>query len=280
MAKNDNAKYLWMFIALVVVAGMVWYFGFRNTEVVPPDPDPDVSISGQVLYLPYDGNFNAKVGNNGVVLGAPVLSSDSKVGSGSVAFNGQEGYVDAGVSSSYDMTTAVSISTWVKFNVIKQSYLVDKEGAYMLQLYVGADSPTPQFQGAVWYDDSVVKLRAGAAKTYQQIVTTGSMAVEVGKWYHVVYVYDQSTSGTNTVLYVNGQVAGTGVFSQNMLSQPTEKLKVGGKGVAGWDRNLNGLEDDTRVFNRAITQAEVTQLFAAGNGGKIPLSIIGPGNFE
>jgi large repetitive protein len=82
----------------------------------------------------------------------------------------------------------------------------------------------------------------------------------VGVWYHAMCVFDGSTMR----LYVNGVLQADAVSYPSGLAVGTSPMKIG---VFYTDNNLplDGGIDDVRVYNRALSAAEVTQLYTTNN---------------
>jgi hypothetical protein len=78
---------------------------------------------------------------------------------------------------------------------------------------------------------------------------TSSVAVTSG-WHHAVMVYD--ATGLSITIYYDGAFQQTTPFTQGSLSAPTTAFYIG-DGFAG---SISGV----RVYNRVLTQAEVTAL--------------------
>ena len=79
---------------------------------------------------------------------------------------------------------------------------------------------------------------------------SGPSASPVGSWTHVALTYD----GSLLVLYVNGvQVASTAV--SGLIQASSSPLWIGGNQPYG--EYFKGLIDDVRVYNRALSQAEI-----------------------
>ena len=55
-------------------------------------------------------------------------------------------------------------------------------------------------------------------------------------------------------LYVNGVQVGSRAQTGSMVVS-TRALRIGGNGV--WGEYFNGLIDDVRIYNRALTAAEI-----------------------
>lgn len=79
-------------------------------------------------------------------------------------------------------------------------------------------------------------------------------ATDFGNWHHVACTYD----GTRLLQYIDGvlqnQVA---LLSGNVTQTPNSQLTIASNNNAFF---YNGVLDDVRIYNRAITQAEVLQV--------------------
>jgi hypothetical protein len=142
--------------------------------------------------------------------------------------------------------TNYSVSAWVKFNRL--------DGAF--QTIVGEDGDNNsafflQWSGA---DRRLAFSFAGVRALASNVVP------QTGVWYHVVGVRD-ITKSTLTV-YVNGAQAGQASVLGN-ADVATGPMTVGrGKFGGNPVDYLNGAVDDVRAFDRALSSAEVAELYA------------------
>lgn len=74
-----------------------------------------------------------------------------------------------------------------------------------------------------------------------------------GNWHHVAGV----KSGANCYIYVDGSAAITSTFSDNTITNMTGKFEIGSYN-SNSGANFAGLIDDVRVFDQALTQAQIT----------------------
>jgi hypothetical protein len=103
--------------------------------------------------------------------------------------------------------------------------------------------------------------RAAATDSFQSRVTTGTLAT-TGVWYHVVAVID--VAGDAISLYTNGVAAGatgTPAWTTTSFAAGTGKVSTLGSGL-DFGFAVDGRIDDILVFGRALTQAEITNLYA------------------
>ena len=141
-----------------------------------------------------------------------------------------------------------STDTWVRVFDFGQN-----TGVYMfLTPAAGVTGTPPRFS-----------ITTGGSGAEQQL--TSSSALPTGEWVHLAV----TLSGTTGTLYVNGQVVATNTgmtLNPASLGNPAN-LWIGRSEFS--DPFLNGTVDEFQIFNRALSQAEVSSLqgSAAGTTG-------------
>lgn len=81
------------------------------------------------------------------------------------------------------------------------------------------------------------------------------VTIPLNTWTHVV----ATTRGQATYLYLNGTIAAAGVLPLN--TSVASNFYIGRIGSsAGANERLNGAVDEVAVYNRALTDAEITEL--------------------
>lgn len=134
--------------------------------------------------------------------------------------------------------------------------------------------------------------QTGAMGIYAQNQTSGDLVnasmksstkvINDGIWHHIVYVYDCNGSGsglfpaTSTIsqFYIDGVLYNSSSDYSYMLIEGTHKFfrndttianrapfSVGGVGVQGW---FDGNVDEVSVWNRALSQTEVNEIYNSG----------------
>jgi len=112
----------------------------------------------------------------------------------------------------------------------------------------------------------------------QSQITTSPEAVRIGTFSHVALIYDASAPGNRLKLYVNGNVVASG------MSGVAVQL---GSSDLFFDHSPSELEpldadtiwlkiDEISLYNRALTTAEVLELYTASVAGKTPLCTSAP----
>ena len=151
-------------------------------------------------------------------------------------------------------TNAVSVSAWVKpdsngqWQAIARKVLQDSAHNYP---YAAYDLLIEEVNG-------IPKARmAVSTPSGARGVVYGNTALTYGQWYHLAGVYD----GAAIVIYVNGSQDGTVAFSGSIV-QTNQPLLIGRNGAEG--DIFKGVLDDFRLYNRALTAAEVQTLSTPG----------------
>jgi hypothetical protein len=175
------------------------------------------------------------LGNTGTISGA-AWSTQGKTGN-ALSFDGVNDYVFIGDAAALDVTR-VTLMAWVRPTALSDwSTVIMKEDTNQLAyaLYASENVSRP----SLW-------VRTGTTDRSAD----GMSALPINTWSHLAATYD----GANLRLYVNGVLVRTRAGTGN-ITITSGQLKIGGNAV--WGEWFAGLIDDVRVYNRALSQAEV-----------------------
>jgi formylglycine-generating enzyme required for sulfatase activity len=224
--------------------------GFRVVEV----PEGNLN-NGLVAYYPFNGNANdmSGNGNNGTVCGATLTTDRFGNPNSAYYFNGVDSYIDIPDNSSLN-PQEISISAWVNTNDISQMtashnhhIIVNKENQYEMAMF-GQNFQQTQM-GDIGYAFNSDWTWYGA-----------NYFPQIHYFFHVVIIYDQNRIGK---IYVNGTKTSEHQYNSNIVEQAS-CLRIGargcGTGYSAPEAFFNGIIDDVRIYNRALTDAEIQQL--------------------
>ncbi len=200
-------------------------------------------------------------GNNGTLTNGPTPAI-GKVGQ-ALSFDGVDDYVSAGDINVVDTATALSICVWVKHTTITDddALVAKRTGSTAgILLYRDDVGVTRNDTYSFFVDDS--------ADADNARVEGAANASIVGVWTHVCGTF-QALSSTGLHLYVNGVEDANSPVSASAIGAidaGTQALTIGDdlNLAPPSNRPFNGRIDEVRIYNRALSAAEIYQLYNMG----------------
>jgi hypothetical protein len=201
---------------------------------------------------------------DGKVVGGAVFA-EGKVG-GALKCDGKGGHVELPNSEELDKLQegSYSIAAWFKPEAVPPGTESANDASYGIVLKTGWHlglnyTNEKKFLMTHWL----------AGDKPEEPVWTGTGAwdeeYEPGHWYHVTGVVDKA--GGKVMIYLNGELKNTAEFTPNAAAKKydkeTWKIGIGRPGAENWAWPAKGSIDDVRLYNRAITAAEVKALAEA-----------------
>ncbi len=205
----------------------------------PPPPPPPSLVAAYSFDEGAGANANDLSGNaNHGTLNGPAWTV-GRFGQG-LSFDGVDDVVSAADSNSLDLTTGMTLEAWVKptagGSAWRTAIFKERTGNMVYSLYSKRNTDLPI--GEITVGTTTVK------------ATTGTTGLAQNAWSHLALTYD----GTNLRLFVNGAQAALTVTSGNIATS-TGLLKIGGNGI--WGEPFQGVIDEVRIYNRALSEAEL-----------------------
>lgn len=164
-------------------------------------------------------------------------------------FDGTDDYVAIGGSSSiYSMTTDLSVFAWIRTTDTSWEAFSGGEsddGGWGLASFSsigGTGQLTPSI-GNVWR-------------------TSGHTAINDGQWHHVGYTLSSASGGT-LQFYLDGAPDGSAITSAGAHNGSGSGIRMGSDSLSQFE--LDGELDEARIYNRALSSAEVAALYAITN---------------
>ena len=164
-----------------------------------------------------------------------------------VDFDGVDDYVDVGTG--LDQNGPVTISAWIywKSNVGRQEILSNSDSA----------------GGAIDYAFEVNRTanRLSLLRSNEVVTVTGNTDVSLNTWHHVVGVLSGSSGSWTGTLYLDGSSNGSATDTNNP-SGTNQSTSIGRLGENNGSY-FNGLIDDVRIYSRALSAAEILELYSS-----------------
>jgi hypothetical protein len=209
--------------------------------------------NGLVAYYPFTGNAADSSGNglNGTIDGASQTTDRFGKTNSAYSFDGND-KISTSSSSTLNLVGDFSISNWILLNQEGLSWFINKSpgggpGIKWVTEIVSKNSKYTQPEGAT------IGFQVGTPTNYN---FRAAADVQLNKWIH----YSVVRAGNTITLYFNGVKVlenTTTVIFQNNTSVLHFGSDEAGKAT---ENSLRGKLDDIRIYNRALTQQEITYL--------------------
>jgi fibronectin type 3 domain-containing protein len=181
--------------------------------------------------------FDSSGSNNNGTLTSATWTATGKFGS-ALSFNGTSSWVTVSDAASLDLTNGLTLEAWVNPTALsgwRTALLKESAGGLSYSLYANDNTPNPAVTVSIGGGDRSA---------------VGTSQVPLNTWTHLAATYD----GAQLRLYMNGVQVGSRAQTGNMAVS-AGALRVGGNAV--WGEFFAGLIDEVRVYNRALTAAEI-----------------------
>jgi hypothetical protein len=163
---------------------------------------------------------------------------------GALAFDGDGDYVDMGKNPGFDITNQITVSAWIKVSVFDkdwQTIVAKGDRSWRLQRNVGDNTLQFSCSGLV-----VPGTDWGTI--------FGKTNVNDGHWHHVAGVYDQE----KIYLYIDGSLDAS-AEAPGTIRVNEEPVYIGENSQMP-NRFWNGMIDDVRIYNYALSTEEISEI--------------------
>lgn len=230
---------------------------FIGDASVPATTTPPTTVntgSGLVAYYPFNGNANDESGNknNGNTKNVALSADRFGVPNKSYKFSDGSSIVVPN-SSSLKLSNAFTFSMWVKMlsTTGRDGNGVITTNSEQCIFTKNCDSGHlrcaiyPQSNGTFWLE------------TYANDGFKSAIPFQINQWKMISIVYNGSTLKH----FVDGTVVSSKTLSLNMSLTNANDLVIGNMGCFVY--YFNGLIDDFRVYNRALADVDVKEIYKA-----------------
>ena len=224
---------------LLILAVMLGISDVSQAQTPPPGLIATYSFDEGSGLSANDGSGNA---HTGVISGA-TWTIAGKYGS-ALSFNGTNSWVTVADANDLDLTTGLTLEAWVfptaaaTATTWRNVLIKERSGGEIYNLYADTDTHVP----------AAYVVRSASPGT--SVGVNGVAQVPLNTWTHLAMTYDTAT----VRLYVNGTLVRSSATTGALLTS-TGALRIGGNSV--WGEFFQGMIDEVRVYNRALTQAEI-----------------------
>jgi hypothetical protein len=196
--------------------------------------------------IAYDSSGN---GNDGTFNGDPQWVT-GYFGT-ALEFDGSGDWLDCGSDPSLSISGAVTMTAWIKVN------------AQGLDHKIGGnqDNANGGYKMTVYSNNKVeFEIRTSSNSPTLNRDVAGGTILEVGEWYNVTGVYSLEDGYIRT--YVNG-VLDRELATTSVLGASPGPFRIGCEPFTTGSYNFNGVMDEIRVYNTALTEGEILSAMQA-----------------
>jgi hypothetical protein len=188
--------------------------------------------------------YDSADGHNGTLVNGPVWVNGQI--DGALSFDGADDYVNLGNSSGLKPPLPVTISMWIKLNTGGCPLSLDQP-SYGIACFANNDYVFRAF----YYD-------GGGGGSSHRRGKIGTTVLAAGRWYHMAAVI---RGQTDMNIYVDGaDDGGTYNGTGGDLVYSSDNSYIGRYST----QYFNGVIDDVRVYDRALTAEEIGQIYQEG----------------
>ena len=251
---------------LILALALDWSAGAKRVQAAPTD--------GLVAAYGFSEGAGATTadasGNNNTgTLNGTSWTAAGQSGA-ALLFNGSSAFVNLGNGATLQLTGSMTVSAWIKASAfpVDDAAVVSKRtnGNVGFQLDTTVDSG-PRTIG--------FKL---TSPTGASMARHGATALQLNQWYYVTGVYDAAARTLN--VYLNGALDNGTLRGTVSSTQQNSTLNVNiGRRAGSPGFEFNGTLDEVRIYNRALSPAEiqVDMQLAVTGGAPSPSDTSAPG---
>lgn len=226
------------------------------------DPNCKMNLTDYISHWKFNGNTLDETGkNHGNPQGGAIFEEDTERGQ-VLSLDGTGDYVKINNDESLNLEK-ITISAWVNAKTIVISGSSCEENQFPI-----SKNPVYSKSSGGLYNSSLLKLcgtegvRFGIGTTSASNPTTG---IQENEWYHIASTYDKE----KIKIYVDGELVRSKYYYSGIPTSDYD-VWIGGslyefRGTPFYSY-FNGLVDDVMVFDRPLTQEEITALYCDQGG--------------
>jgi hypothetical protein len=245
--------------------GVTYTLTVNNVEdpagnVIMPDTEVDFAhipgdtTAGLVAYWPFNEGAGTTTvdasgnGRHGTLVNGPQWTTDP-----ALSFDGIDDYVDVGA---FDVTgSALTLAAWIQSRDLANCSAADcrilskatgtAEADHYFMLSTIANGPS-----------TVLRFRLKTNNGTTTTLIAGSSALPEDTWVHAAAVYDGSTME----LFLDGVSVGSTAKSGALSTNAAVDVWIGSNPQVAFSKPWDGVIDEVRIYERALTSAEIRAL--------------------
>ena len=230
-------------------------------------PTATLAPSGQVAWLAGDGDARDIAGTNDGTLQNGTGFAVSKVGQG-FTFDGVNDFIQLPNNPSFNLSS-ITVESWInpQAAAVDSGYVFSSRDPFSSEGF----SVVVSNNGAL----GVVIRVVGNPDISPSSFESAPNVIQFGQFQHIAITYDENGAGT-LAAFVNGVIVPlTGTAQLGGAIRPSSNHFIGRRQNAATSEEIpgakyyKGLIDEISIYNRALTETEITSIVNAGIAGKL-----------
>jgi len=210
-----------------------------------------ITIGNLIAYYPFNGNANDESGNgnHGTVHGATLTHDLYGSPYSAYSFDGIDDYIKIPDSASFNFNYPITLSAWIYLNDNSKGGIVGQWG-----------------YGGLAGDAFLLYIRNTKLSTYlprpgelSHYELQSNNSLVTNKWYFVSMV----STGSLVTLYINGNEDKSEAVTVEQVDSEREVIIGLEERFYGTSNYFNGIIDEVRIYNHALSASEIQALYAA-----------------
>ncbi len=204
----------------------------------------DIKTGDLIAYYPFNGDANDHSGNghDGNVTGASLVEDRKGNPASAYSFDGNNDRIVVPNHDDLNTGEAIAIAFWMKIGRIydRESHPIS-HGSWQNRLKVSISNS--RLRWTINTTDGIIDLDS-------------ETILEENIYYHVVVQYD----GSDIELYLNGELDSFSSFTGTLI-QTSIDLTIGAMLPTNLSYNFNGIIDEVRIYDYALSVQEIKELY-------------------
>jgi len=235
------------------ITGKLWPYLYEVKLISPtpnpsptPDSSPDLS-RGLVAYYPFYGNAedNTAQVNHATVHGATLTTDRFGRSHQAYQFDGETDYLEINHTPNHNTEQELTLTLWYYHQL-----QTDSAQYPLLVKTAFGDSPA---RYGLWVQNDRLLFCLQSEIEPTPACLTNNQPFSTEQWYHIVATYDNNTMR----LYINNQQTTQQTTPAITIATSNSPILIGRE----VEHYLYGRLDEIRLYNRALSEAEVDQLY-------------------
>jgi|GEM_PF-7045488 len=204
-------------------------------------------------------NDSSEYHNDGSFGGTATTVADGKFGRAFEADGAEPNYINLGMSTDFDISSAFTVSVWVKNIGNSSGHTILGEWDSIITKW---DCASGCAKSSWWIgiqpSDEILFIVANSTGS-RTVTVPGTTKIRYDSiWHHVVGIYD----GSYLEVYLDGEREGQVAYSEGVHVNSTVPLVIAGSANPPLG-SFNGSIDELMIFNRSLSESEVRSLYNA-----------------